>query len=65
MDICFIQIVDISSIPETMTPDLDMVSTHDVGQSSMFASYGDDSGDLCSLGKYLHTHYKQLSCAAE
>lgn len=61
----FIQIVDISNIPETMTPDLDMDSTHDVGQSSMFANYGDESGDQRSLGKYLQTLYKQLSCAAE
>ncbi|XP_030254884.1 Golgi reassembly-stacking protein 1-like [Sparus aurata] len=41
---------DISNIPEAMTPDLsDMVSTNDIGQSSMFANYGDDSGDQCSL----------------
>ncbi|XP_035511442.1 Golgi reassembly-stacking protein 1-like [Morone saxatilis] len=42
--------LDISNIPEAMTPDLsDMVSTSDMGQSSMFANYGDDSGDQCSL----------------
>ncbi|KAM9337184.1 Golgi reassembly-stacking protein 1-like [Symphorus nematophorus] len=42
--------LDISSIPEAMTPDLsDMVSANDNGQSSMFANYGDDSGDQCSL----------------
>ncbi|XP_073344422.1 Golgi reassembly-stacking protein 1-like [Pagrus major] len=42
--------LDISNIPEAMTPDLsDMVSTNDIGQSSMFANYGDDSGDQCSL----------------
>lgn len=41
---------DISSIPEAMTPDLsDMVSISDAGQSSMFANYGDDSGDQYSL----------------
>ncbi|GAA6215015.1 Golgi reassembly-stacking protein 2-like [Lates japonicus] len=41
---------DISNIPEAMTPDLsDMVSTSDMGQSSMCANYGDDSGDQCSL----------------
>ena len=59
-------IPDISNIPEAMTPDLsDMVSTNDIGQSSMFANYGDDSGDQCSLGKYLYTLYKWLNCAAE
>ncbi|XP_059182963.1 Golgi reassembly-stacking protein 1-like [Centropristis striata] len=36
---------DISNIPEAMTPD----STYDLGQSSMFANYGDDSGDQRSL----------------
>ncbi|XP_070784179.1 Golgi reassembly-stacking protein 2-like [Enoplosus armatus] len=42
--------LDIPNIPEAMTPDLsDMVSTNDMGQSSMFANYGDDSGDQCSL----------------
>ncbi|XP_044032552.1 Golgi reassembly-stacking protein 2-like isoform X2 [Siniperca chuatsi] len=42
--------LDISNIPEALTPDLsDMVSTNDMGQSSMFANYGDDSGDQCSL----------------
>lgn len=35
-----------------MTPDLsDMASANDIGQSSMFANYGDDSGDQCTLGK--------------
>lgn len=38
--------LDISSIPEAMTPDL---SDSDPGQSSMFANYGDDSGDQRSL----------------
>uniref|UniRef100_UPI0037E8177D Golgi reassembly-stacking protein 1-like n=1 Tax=Semicossyphus pulcher TaxID=241346 RepID=UPI0037E8177D len=43
-------VLDISSTPEAMTPDLsDMVSTNDVGQSSMFANYGDDSCDQSSL----------------
>lgn len=57
---------DISNIPEAMTPDLsDMVSANDMGQSSMFANYGDDSGDQCSLGKYLHALYKWLNCTAE
>ncbi|XP_042366569.1 Golgi reassembly-stacking protein 1-like isoform X2 [Plectropomus leopardus] len=38
------------SIPEAMTPDLsDMVSANEAGQSSMFANYGDDTGDQCSL----------------
>lgn len=65
-DICPLWIADISSIPEAMTPDLsDMVSTSDMGQSSMFANYGDDSGDQCSLGKYIYDLYKWLSCAAE
>ncbi|TKS87696.1 Golgi reassembly-stacking protein 1 [Collichthys lucidus] len=42
--------LDISNISEAMTPDLsDMVSANDIGQSSMFANYGDDSGDQCSL----------------
>ncbi|XP_054479100.1 Golgi reassembly-stacking protein 1-like isoform X2 [Anoplopoma fimbria] len=42
--------LDISNIPEAMTPDLsDTVSPNDMGQSSMFANYGDDSGDQCSL----------------
>uniref|UniRef100_A0A4W6D962 Golgi reassembly stacking protein 1 n=1 Tax=Lates calcarifer TaxID=8187 RepID=A0A4W6D962_LATCA len=59
MDICSLQIADISNIPEAMTPDLsDMVSTSDMGQSSMCANYGDDSGDQCSLGKYLYTLFK-------
>ncbi|KAM7369863.1 hypothetical protein PAMP_011153 [Pampus punctatissimus] len=41
---------DISNIPEAKTPDLsDMVSTNDMGHSSMFANYGDDSGDQYSL----------------
>ncbi|XP_075936529.1 Golgi reassembly-stacking protein 1-like [Anarhichas minor] len=40
----------ISNIPKAMTPDFsDTVSTSDMGQSSMFANYGDDSGDQCSL----------------
>lgn len=43
--------LDISNLTEkAMTPDLsDTVSTNDVGQSSMLANYGDDSGDQCSL----------------
>ncbi|KAM9839713.1 Golgi reassembly-stacking protein 1b [Aulostomus maculatus] len=44
---------DISSIPEAKTPDLsDMVSSSDIGSSSMFANHGDESGDQCSLGPY-------------
>lgn len=40
--------LDISNIPEAMTPDLsDVVSTNEEG--SMFANYGDDSEDRCSL----------------
>ncbi|XP_034998811.1 Golgi reassembly-stacking protein 1 [Hippoglossus stenolepis] len=42
--------LDFSNLPEAMTPDLsDMVSTNDVGQSSMLANYGDESGYQCSL----------------
>ncbi|XP_040921875.1 Golgi reassembly-stacking protein 1-like [Toxotes jaculatrix] len=42
--------LDTSNIPETMTPDLsDMVSTNDMGQSSMLANYGDDTHDQCSM----------------
>ncbi|TDG97267.1 hypothetical protein EPR50_G00224990 [Perca flavescens] len=42
--------LDISNTTEAMTPDLsDMVSTNDMGQSSMFVNYGDDSGDQCSF----------------
>ncbi|XP_070709115.1 Golgi reassembly-stacking protein 1-like isoform X2 [Pempheris klunzingeri] len=42
--------LDVSAIPEAMTPDLSgMVSSNDMGQSSMFANYGDDSGDQCSF----------------
>ncbi|XP_029001417.1 Golgi reassembly-stacking protein 2-like [Betta splendens] len=42
--------LDDSSIPEAMTPDLsDMVSTHEVSQCSMFANYGNQSGDQCSF----------------
>uniref|UniRef100_UPI003AABCEC2 Golgi reassembly-stacking protein 1-like n=1 Tax=Centroberyx gerrardi TaxID=166262 RepID=UPI003AABCEC2 len=41
---------DISNISEAMTPDLsDMVSTNDMGNSSMFVNYGDDSCDQFSL----------------
>ncbi len=56
---CPLWVAEISSIPEAMTPDLsDMVSTNDIGQSSMLANYGDDSGDQCSLGKYLFSLFK-------
>ncbi|KAA8580725.1 Golgi reassembly-stacking protein 1 [Etheostoma spectabile] len=42
--------LDFSNTTEAMTPDLsDMVSTNDMGQSSMFVNYGDDSGDQCSF----------------
>ncbi|XP_019943380.2 Golgi reassembly-stacking protein 2-like [Paralichthys olivaceus] len=42
--------LDISDLPEAMTPDLsDMASTNDMGQSSMLANYGDESGYQCSL----------------
>ncbi|KAM8823234.1 Golgi reassembly-stacking protein 1-like isoform 2-T2 [Spinachia spinachia] len=41
---------DISSLSKAMTSDVsDTVSTRDMGHSSMFAEYGDDSGDPCSL----------------
>lgn len=47
-------LADISSGSKAVTPDVsDTVSTNDTGQSSMFADYGDDSSDPCSLGKYL------------
>ncbi|XP_037312438.2 Golgi reassembly-stacking protein 2-like isoform X2 [Pungitius pungitius] len=42
--------LDISRGSKAMTPDVsDTVSTNDVAQSSMFAEYGDDSADPCSL----------------
>ncbi|XP_040023610.2 Golgi reassembly-stacking protein 1 isoform X1 [Gasterosteus aculeatus] len=42
--------LDISSGSKAVTPDVsDTVSTNDTGQSSMFADYGDDSSDPCSL----------------
>ncbi|AWP20590.1 putative Golgi reassembly-stacking protein 1-like [Scophthalmus maximus] len=42
--------LDISNLPEAMTQDLSyMVPTNDMGQSSVLASYGDDSGDRSSL----------------
>lgn len=45
---------DFSNISEAMTPDLsDIVSANDEG--SLFANYGDDSGDQRSLGKCLCT----------
>lgn len=41
--------LDISDTPKAMTSDLsDVVSTNGEGHSSMFANYGDDSGDQCS-----------------
>uniref|UniRef100_A0A3P8TMI6 PDZ GRASP-type domain-containing protein n=1 Tax=Amphiprion percula TaxID=161767 RepID=A0A3P8TMI6_AMPPE len=41
---------DISNTPEVMTSDLsDVVSSNGEGHTSMFANYGDDSGDQCSL----------------
>ncbi|XP_022067200.2 Golgi reassembly-stacking protein 1-like [Acanthochromis polyacanthus] len=41
---------DISKTPEVMTSDLsDVVSSNGEGHTSMFANYGDDSGDQCSL----------------
>ena len=39
-----------------MPPDLS--DTDNMGQSSLFVNYGDDSGDQCSLGKCLYTLYK-------
>lgn len=51
MAICPLQTADISNLPEAMTQDLSyMVPTNDMGQSSVLASYGDDSGDRSSLG---------------
>lgn len=41
---------DISNTSKARTSDLsDVVSTNGEGHSSMFANYGDDSGDQCSL----------------
>lgn len=41
---------DISNVPEAMTSDLSAtVSTNEEGHSSVFANFGDDSGDQCSL----------------
>lgn len=41
---------DISNTSEVMTSDLsDVVSSNGEGHTSMFANYGDDSGDQCSL----------------
>ena len=53
---------DISNISEAVTPDLsDMVSTNDIGNSSIFANYGDDTCDqFSSLGEYF---YKWLNSA--
>ena len=65
MTIYSLKITDISDLPEAVTPDLtDMVSTNDMGQSSMLANYGDESGCQCSLGKYIHTLYKRFHFAA-
>ncbi|XP_029979819.1 Golgi reassembly-stacking protein 1-like [Sphaeramia orbicularis] len=47
-------VADISNILETRTSDLsDAVSTSDIGQSSMFVNYGDDTGDQLSLDNSL------------
>ncbi|KAK2859525.1 hypothetical protein Q5P01_004145 [Channa striata] len=40
---------DSSNILEMKSPHLSDVSTNDISQSSLFANYGDDSGDQCSL----------------
>lgn len=43
---------DYTNIPEAATPDLsDMVSSDDIGQSSMLANYSAGSGDQESWGK--------------
>lgn len=43
-------VVDISTL-EARTDSSNVFSTSDVGQSSMFVNYGDDTGDQLSLGK--------------
>lgn len=53
MGICFVLISDAFTILDATTSDLSAtVSTNEEGSSSMFANYGDDSGDQSSLGKY-------------
>lgn len=53
MGICFVLISDAFTILDAPTSDLSAtVSTNEEGSSSMFANYGDDSGDQSSLGKY-------------
>lgn len=48
-------------MPEAATPALsDMVSASDISQTSMFANYGDGSGDQCTLGKLPHSHDSDL-----
>lgn len=43
---------DYTNIPEAATPDLsDMVSSDDIGQSSVLANYSAGSDDQQSLGK--------------
>lgn len=52
MLICLLLNADCTNIPEAATPDLsDMVSSNDIGQSSMLANYSVGSGDQGSLGK--------------
>lgn len=49
----FVLISDAFTILDATTSDLSAtVSTNEEGSSSMFANYGDDSGDQSSLGKY-------------
>uniref|UniRef100_A0A8C6SZ11 Golgi reassembly stacking protein 1b n=1 Tax=Neogobius melanostomus TaxID=47308 RepID=A0A8C6SZ11_9GOBI len=56
--VLFISIDTANNMPEVTTPDLsDIDSTGDMGNSSMFANYGDgDSCDQLSLGWYISDH---------
>lgn len=52
MLICLLLNADCTNIPKAVTPELsDMVSSDDIGQSSMIANYSAGSGDQGSLGK--------------
>lgn len=48
-------------MPKAATPALsDMVSASDISQTSIFANYGDGSGDQCTLGKLPYSHDSDL-----
>lgn len=52
MLICLLLNADCTNMPEAATPGLsDMVSSDDIGQSSMMANYSTVSGDQASLSK--------------